>query len=230
MSAWWMYSSTSAGSSTQSISSTDALCEGPIYGLVNGEGSVYLNDNPAMNAEFYSFSPFKTEQIGSQTSGTITFSGGTIGQVDVNTFLPTDITVSSSIPRTLYLLDETAGVGNVAVTLGTPVDSGDKYSIALTSSGLFTNYHRTSYADNVSHLITNDQEINGSFTFTTSSNGTFRWNKAGPIIGQSVSQYLSVHPIRSSWRFFHVSPESDPLQGFMQVWSPSLLQTRPARS
>lgn len=182
MSAWWMYSSTSAGSSTQSISSTDALCEGPIYGLVNGEGSVYLNDNPAMNAEFYSFSPFKTEQIGSQTSGTITFSGGTIGQVDVNTFLPTDITVSSSIPRTLYLLDETAGVGNVAVTLGTPVDSGDKYSIALTSSGLFTNYHRTSYADNVSHLITNDQEINGSFTFTTSSNGTFRWNKAGPII------------------------------------------------
>ena len=180
---WWSgIGTTSGGSSTQNISSTDALCEGPIYGLVNGEGSVYLNDNPAMNAEFYSFSPFKTEQVGGQTSGTITFSGGTLGQVDANTFLPTDLVISNSVPRTLYLLDETAGVGNVAVFLGTPVDSGDAWSISLSSPGAFTNYHTTSYEDNVSYLITGEQEINGSFTFTSSSFGTFRWKKTGPII------------------------------------------------
>lgn len=177
--SWWDV--LSAGASSQNISSTDALCEGPIYGLLNGEGSVYLNDNPALNAEFHAFAPFRTEQVGTQKSGTITFSGGTLGTVDNNTFLPTDITVSSTAPRTLYLLDEAAGQGKVTVTLSNVTDVGDYYSVTLTATN-FTTYHVTDYDTNLSILVTNGKEIKGQFTRTNSTTGVFRYQKAGPIL------------------------------------------------
>ena len=41
------------GSVGQNISATDVLCEGPIYGLVNGQSSLYLDDNPAVDAKYH---------------------------------------------------------------------------------------------------------------------------------------------------------------------------------
>ena len=51
-----------SGSIGQNISATDVLCEGPIYGLVDGAASLYLDNNPALQAKLKSFSPSRNEE------------------------------------------------------------------------------------------------------------------------------------------------------------------------
>ena len=79
-----------SGSIGQNISATDVLCEGPIHGLVDGAASLYLDNNPALQAKLKSYAPSRNEE-GSEKSGTITFSNGVVGTVDDNTFIPLEL-------------------------------------------------------------------------------------------------------------------------------------------
>ena len=92
------------GSVGQNISATDVLCEGPIYGLVNGQASLYLDDNPAVDAKYHGFAPTRSNPSSSGgNAGTITFSNGTVGTVDSNTFIPAALSNYAGGPRICLL-------------------------------------------------------------------------------------------------------------------------------
>ena len=48
---------TAPGDTAQNIGITDILCEGPIAGLSNGAGSVFLNNNSVKDVALRSFVP-----------------------------------------------------------------------------------------------------------------------------------------------------------------------------
>lgn len=62
---------TQTGDTTQAIHIVDAICEGPIKGLVGGTAGVYFNDVSAQYAEYGEFVP-----TAATSYGTVTFSGG----------------------------------------------------------------------------------------------------------------------------------------------------------
>ena len=172
------------GSKGQIVSATDILCEGPIYGLVNGAASVHLNNIPAENGKIASFSPFKTSTVGGQTAGTITFNNSTTGTIDTNTVLPADLVTNVSAPREVYLDGE--GDAKVTVTISNFQDSGEtKSSVTLTASGgtFSSAVHTTDIGNRDTELefIYADgtrTRLPGNFTVSSSSSGIFRWSKA----------------------------------------------------
>lgn len=180
------------GSKGSIISATDLLCEGPIYGLVNGAASVYLNNNAAENGKIASFSPFKTNTVGGQTAGTITFSNSTTGTIDANTVLPPDLVTDISAPRKIYLDGE--GDAKVAVTMSNFQDSGEtKSSVTLTaaSGGSFsTSVHTTNIGNRnieLEFIYADGTRIRlpGNFSVSNSSSGTFIWSKANGALDQN---------------------------------------------
>ena len=168
------------GSVGQNISATDVLCEGPIYGLVNGQSSLYLDDNPAVDAKYHGFAPTRSSPSSSGgNAGTITFSNGTVGTVDSNTFIPASLSNYAGGRRLLYLKD----IDNpFSVTLSNYQMNTNNYQIiTLTGSG-FTSSMNSSWASAQSHLRVGDKEIRGFFVFGTSTTGQFYWPKMGPIL------------------------------------------------
>ena len=192
------------GSKGSIISATDLLCEGPIYGLVNGAASVYLNNNPAENGKIASFSPFKTSTVGGQTSGTITFTNSTSGTIDNNTVLPADLVTDSSAPRKIYLDGE--GDAKVPVTFSNFQDSGEaRSSVTLTAdsgSTFSTTVHNTDIGNRETELdfVYADGtrvRLPGNFSRNTSSTGTFIWSKAnGALDADSLPESAFLRVVR----------------------------------
>ena len=56
------------GVSSQNISRTDVLCEGPVRGLKNGEASIFFNDVASEDATLRGYNP-----IEGTSSGKLTF-------------------------------------------------------------------------------------------------------------------------------------------------------------
>ena len=169
------------GSTAQNISAVDVLCEGPIYGLVNGQGSLYLDGNPALDAEYYGFSPLKNEALsaGDDGSGTITFNNGTLGTVDSNTFLPANLSNYSSTQRRLFLKDDS---NPKTVELSNYRSETYSYQfITLTGTG-FQQSQNSQYGGNRAYLSVGSQVITGSFIYISSTSATFLWAKNGPIL------------------------------------------------
>ena len=179
------------GSKGSIISATDLLCEGPIYGLVNGAASVYLNNNAAENGKIASFSPFKTDTVGGQTAGTITFNNSTTGTIDANTVLPADLVTDTSAPRKIYLDGE--GDAKVPVIISNFQDSGETRSLATltaTSGGSFsTTVHTTDIGNRnieLEFIYADGTRIRlpGNFSVNSSSSGTFVWSKANGALDE----------------------------------------------
>jgi predicted phage tail protein len=166
-----------SGSIGQNISATDLLCEGPIHGLVDGAASLYLDNNPALQARLKSFAPSRNEE-GSDESGTITFSNGVVGTVDNNTFIPDNLTNSASSPRKLRLIDPTP----LYVTLGTLSTSTSYYSILVSGTGFSAADHATVIGMRETVLVLESTVILGSFFVVSPTTGVFIWGMGGPIL------------------------------------------------
>jgi hypothetical protein len=52
-----VFTQTGSGTVIQNISITDAICEGPVAGLVNGTGSIYFDDVPVKDAKYLGYIP-----------------------------------------------------------------------------------------------------------------------------------------------------------------------------
>lgn len=88
---------TGRGATAQNVNVTDLICEGPIKGLVQGAGSLYLDD---VSVEDAKFSDFKPESF---LNGDITFSGTAIGTVSSNVDI-SELEFDSESPRSIRLL------------------------------------------------------------------------------------------------------------------------------
>ena len=169
------------GSVGQNISATDALCEGPIYGLLKGQASLYLNDNPAVEAKYHGYAPYRAEAVtsGGEQAGTITFNNGTVGTVDNNTFIPASLTNYAGGPRRLFLKD----INNpFSVTLSNyQINTNNYQIITLTGSG-FTTDMNSNWGGGQAHLQVDNKEIRGFFQYTNSTTAQFFWPKMGPIL------------------------------------------------
>ena len=165
------------GSIGQNISATDLLCEGPIHGLVEGAASLYLDNNPALQAKLKSFAPSRNEE-GTDKSGTITFSNGVVGTVDDNTFIPENLINTTSSSRFIRLIDPTP----LNVTLGALVVNGDYNNLQLTGTNFSASDHSTAYNIRETVLIVGDTVIFGAFFVVSSTAGVFIWGQAGPIL------------------------------------------------
>jgi len=182
------------GDSSQHVSVTDILCEGPIHGLVNGTNSVYLNDVSSEEARYARYTP--------PNRSTITFSGGsdTTGVIDDKTFLPEGLETSSSNPRRLWLTNyktsnltististSTAGVTTIThggTTLGYTFDtvantSTERVAFLSFSSLGESDYIKTSYstADNsftVSDMYPGIEDLSVGDSFTVYIHEAFK--------------------------------------------------------
>lgn len=165
------------GSIGQNISATDVLCEGPIYGLVEGAASLYLDNNPALQAKLKSYAPDRNEE-GTDKSGTITFSNGVVGTVDSNTFIPTELVNNSNSARYIRLIDPT----ELSVTTGALSVTGTYNTLQVTGTGLSASDHNTQFQIRETVLCIGTTVIFGAFFVTTATTGVFIWGKGGPVL------------------------------------------------
>ena len=99
------------GSTAQNINVTDLICEGPIKGLVDGVGSLYLDD---VSVEDAKFSDFRPESV---LNGNITFSGSAVGTVSAVVDM-SHLEFDESSPRTLEILyKQTTHIQNIIAYL-----------------------------------------------------------------------------------------------------------------
>ena len=89
---------TNNGSTAQNVNVTDLICEGPIKGLAEGEGSLYLDDVAVEDSKFSDFAPPV-----SFLNGTITFSGTGVGTISSNVDI-SSLEFSESSSRSIRLL------------------------------------------------------------------------------------------------------------------------------
>ena len=150
-----------APATEQAVSITDIICEGPIHGLVNGDGSVYFNDAPIQSPANNEFRPL----IADTTSGRLTFSG-TTGTVSSDTTLPAGLLVDSTSPRYVSLNNYESASANVTLSVNS---SG--LIVATRSSGTFDASWTTNNMDGSVVLSSDDGIWKGAFSFATSTTG-----------------------------------------------------------
>lgn len=179
--------SKATGDTAQNVNIVDVICEGPVYGLVDGSAGVYLNDVAAEYAEFREFIPVQTD-----SSGTIVFtgSGDTIGSVDSNTTIPDDLENVPENPRALILSNYYQQEVTLAETSNT--EFGRFFSLTATSGTPFT----ADWASNIKTtaiLYQGDQIVKGVVFYNTTSQVNFQQsNTSNTDIDTSVNYTLRI--------------------------------------
>ena len=152
------------GDTAQNVNVVDVICEGPVYGLVDGSAGVYLNDVAAEYAEFRQFIP--TQNV---DSGTITFSGTNdlTGSVDSNTTIPDDLENVPENPRALILSNYYEA--EVSVTIAANTAFGNIYVLDAVTGTPFTADWKSAL-QTTAILYKGDQIVKGSvISFTSTS-------------------------------------------------------------
>jgi predicted phage tail protein len=163
--------SAKVGVSSQNISITDMITEGPVRGLKNGKSSVFLNDIAAEDASYSAITP-----IQSGSTGTITFNGSSATStattgvtLDTNMILSTGDGRARDIIITNYKT-QAVNLSNVSQ------DTSSQTSITLTAtSGTpFTDIVWSSTVlTRKAALVADGHIINGTFFYTSSTQGIF---------------------------------------------------------
>lgn len=154
---------TAPGDTAQNIGITDILCEGPIAGLSNGAGSVFLNNNSAKDLSLRSFVP--------SAGTTLTVSNNT-ASFNSSAILPSYLT-SQNAPRNLFI-----EFFSQQVTTTAAVDA-DTQQVRITldaSSGTpFTSSHTTEgFPERSARLVkTGLVDVKGQVVFVDSDTLTF---------------------------------------------------------
>ena len=114
------------GESSQNISRTDILCEGPVKGLKHGASSIFLNDVASDDSSLRSYVPTHTS-----TSGLITFNGSSATNTGMTgASIPSSFyTADTQGPRRLNLLNyltTSVTVSNISTTGGNTTLTGNR--------------------------------------------------------------------------------------------------------
>lgn len=124
---------TFAGGEAQHISITDALCEGPIWGLVDGAASIYLDNVSAEHARLVTYQP-------DIAGAGITFDGTTnVGIVDDGVTLPEDTGTGTR----MITVEEYEQLNVLVGGITELADEG--YSFSLSGTNLSATDHNTTY-------------------------------------------------------------------------------------
>ena len=208
-------SSGGRGSTAQNVNITDLICEGPIKGLVDGVGSLYLDD---VSVEDAKFSDFRPESV---LNGTITFSGSAVGTVSSNVDM-SSLEFDENSSRTLELLykQTTATLVSQSQVLakrvlvldavsGTPFDasfaSGSQLSGAAQALVVLSHPEAGTHAGTLT--VTDSNTVNFSTVYGTfPSTGTYTISVYYfiPITGINTANNqitLSTTPASASYRF-----------------------------
>ena len=208
-------SSGGRGSTAQNVNITDLICEGPIKGLVDGVGSLYLDD---VSVEDAKFSDFRPESV---LNGTITFSGSAVGTVSSNvdmSFLEFDENSSRTLEllykqTTATLVSQSQVLAKRVLVLdavsGTPFDasfaSGSQLSGAAEALVVLSHPEAGTHAGTLT--VTDSNTVNFSTVYGTfPSTGTYTISVYYfiPITGINTANNqitLSTTPASASYRF-----------------------------
>jgi len=182
------------GESSQNISRTDILCEGPVKGLKHGAASIFLNDVASDDSTLRAYEPVQTA-----TSGRITFNGSSATNTGITgASLPTNLRNDGRVPRKVTLID----YKTTNVTLSSVSESGGNTTLTCTaSSGTpFTDTSwntTTATATRKAFLKRDGVEIAGVFEKTSSSAGTFFFWGVSDVIDTA-----ETHTLQVSYSFF----------------------------
>ena len=176
-------STTLTGSSKQYIGIVDMICEGPIYGLVNGKNSVYLDNIPFENSsqvgsftrEDYTAAPTVSDYNVANKEYSV--SGITLSDDDVGKYLVASVNKRSGLTITAQTLPYTAGLKSLNITDGTA----------------FTTEWNT-YPDNLKFVVLQN---NSGVRYEAQSGGPITGNTSTiSVIGQSFRRFNTSD---SSW-------------------------------
>ena len=150
------------GATAQNINVTDLICEGPIKGLVDGAGSLYLDDVPVEDSKFSDFTPE------SFVNGSITFSGSATGTVSSNIDI-SSLEYNENSPRSIKLLYK-----QTTATFVSDVTNSDNTTRTITLDAASGNPFDSSW-ETGSQLSGNAEvKVSVSHPDTEPENGVFR--------------------------------------------------------
>ena len=181
------------GVSSQNISRTDVLCEGPVRGLKNGDSSIFFNDVASEDTKVRGYNP-----IEGTSGGKLTFNGSTATNTAiVGASIPIDLDLGDRRPRPLDLKD----YKKTNVTLSSPTGNSGTGTVTCTASS------GTPFSDDAwdtqdttlrtAYLKRDGVLIKGEFFKTSTSVGTFVYNGVTDVIDVN-----ETHELRISYRFF----------------------------
>ena len=114
------------GVSSQNISRTDILTEGPVRGLKHGASSVFFNDVASDDAKVRGYNP-----VEGTASGKITFDGSSFTNTSVTgASIPTNLVNPNGVPRQLVL----KGYKTTQVTVSSVTSSAAYTSVNLSAA------------------------------------------------------------------------------------------------
>ena len=181
------------GVSSQNISRTDVLCEGPVRGLKNGDSSIFFNDVASEDTKVRGYNP-----IEGTSGGKLTFNGSSATNTGiVGASIPIDLDLGDRRPRPLDLKD----YKKTNVTLSSPTGNSGTGTVTCTASS------GTPFSDDAwdtqdttlktAYLKRDGVLIKGEFFKTSTSVGTFVYNGVTDVIDVN-----ETHELRISYRFF----------------------------
>ena len=164
-------SQTQTGDTEQLINITDLICEGPIKGFVKEEAGVYLNDSPAIDADFEG--SYSIDGTSTAVRPTLTFSGTNVGT-----------------SATGFQISETAEVENrvlqlenyLSASVSTTFTGGIVYGTSYVNIGWAGGSFDTAWDTNGSNntrratLRASGREFSGSFESLSATTGVFRYS------------------------------------------------------
>ncbi len=176
------------GVSSQNISRTDILTEGPVRGLKHGASSVFFNDVASDDAKVRGYNP-----VEGTASGKITFDGSSFTNTSVTgASIPTNLVNPNGVPRQLVL----KGYKTTQVTVSSVTSSAAYTSVNLSAaSGTpFTDDSWDSTADyrRVAYLKKEGVTIKGQFQLSSTSAGLFVFQGLSDVVEDSGTYELSV--------------------------------------
>lgn len=171
------------GDSSQQISITDIVCEGPIHGLVEGTKSVYLNDIPSEDAKYARYNP--------DARATLTFDGSSaIGTLSDGDYLPSSLQVSADTSgRQLWLVRYKEAINR---TISSITKQTSDWRIEVSGSALGGEYSTTS--TRYVTLVWDGYEVPGRFDGSNNYfyvSNQYDVSNSGAAVGQSIDIFTS---------------------------------------
>lgn len=181
------------GVSSQNISRTDVLCEGPVRGLKNGESSIFFNDVAAEDTKVRGYNPRE-----GTTAGKLTFNGSSATNTGIQgATIPIDLDLGDRRPRPLDLKDYK--VTNVALS---SVSSSEGITTVTCTASSGTPFSNTDWDTQnttlrTAYLKRDGVLIKGEFKKLTTSTGTFVFAGVSDVIDTA-----ETYELRITYRFF----------------------------
>ena len=158
-----------SGVSSQNISRTDILAEGPVRGLKNGSSSIFFNDVASEDANVRGYNP-----VEGTASGKITFDGTSLTNTSITgANLSTSLVNPTGAPRTLVLKD----YRTVEVTVINASTAGTGFSVftctAASGTPFTTDWNTQQDYKTTAYLKAEGVLVKGQFLHTNSTTGSF---------------------------------------------------------